>query len=373
MIDFKIRRKYRLAIFSLIRFAVEPLLPKHKRRVCIYSSSGTVDANVICISHYLKFYRPDIEVVVLKGKIRRSLSEAIKFWFDLATSYYVIVNHAIPRFLSGKGRRIINVWHGIPLKTIRHLDGKRFTSKFLDFESENISGLVCSSDLDRAVMAACFNVPPSKCILSGLPRADILAEGQLEWFNDPQEQELVQLLNGRKLVAWMPTYRGTWHEKNLVTGFSPQDELRLCEILKKNNAVFGIRPHKFSQLQSFPLLEQEGLLLDLSSYTITNTVLKHTSHLITDYSSVWLDYSLISNNISLYLFDHQDYDIERGMIYPLDEVFTGKISYQSDDLLVDVEHRLASDQSEFSPSKLFFKYNDNKNTERFVKAMFDEE
>lgn len=367
------KKKHRRLIYSFIRNFIDSFFVKNKKKVVLFCSTGTLDSNLECVRSYLVFHYSDIEIIIIKGKRRYKIFDYISMLYAFLTSYYVIVDHAAPRFISGNRRKILNVWHGIPLKTIRHLDGKRFTSKFLDFESKNISGLVCSSDLDRAVMAACFNVPPSKCILSGLPRADILAEGQLEWFNDPQEQELVQLLNGRKLVAWMPTYRGTWHEKNLVTGFSPQDELRLCEILKKNNAVFGIRPHKFSQLQSFPLLEQEGLLLDLSCYTITNTVLKHTSHLITDYSSVWLDYSLISNNISLYLFDHQDYDVERGMIYPLDEVFTGKISYQSDDLLVDVEHRLASDQSEFSPSKLFFKYNDNKNTERFVKAMFDEE
>lgn len=114
-------------------------------------------------------------------------------------------------------------------------------------------------------------------------------------------------------------------------------------------------------------------MVDLSRYSVANTILKHTKHLITDYSSVWLDFSLISNSISLYLFDYQDYDIERGMIYPLDEVFPGRISYQSEHLLADIEDKLCSKAVSFTPSKLFFKYNDNQNTKRFVQAMFNEE
>ncbi|WP_439437660.1 CDP-glycerol glycerophosphotransferase family protein [Salinivibrio costicola] len=367
------KKKHRKKIYNIIRCFIDPIVPKRKDKVVLFCSTGTMDANLQCVNQYLNYFESDVSVHIVRGKRRYGLKKYVSMLCLFLTSYYIIADHALPRFISGKRRKIFNVWHGIPLKTIRHLDDKRFTGKFLDFESQNISGLACSSELDRAVMAACFNVPPSKCVLSGLPRADILAEGHLEWFHDPQEAELVDVLDGKRLVAWMPTYRGTWHEKNLVKGFSEYDEQRLCEILKDNNALFGIRPHKFSELQAFPLLESEGLLIDLSHYSITNTVLKHTTHLITDYSSVWLDFSLISNNISLYLFDHQDYDVERGMIYPLDEVFTGKISYQFDELFSDLEDRLSLLESDFSPNKLFFKYNDAENTKRFIDAMFDEE
>ncbi|HEQ3516661.1 TPA: CDP-glycerol glycerophosphotransferase family protein [Vibrio cholerae] len=367
------KRSYRNKLFFVIRTFIDPLFKKRDDRVVFFCSTGSIDPNIQCIANYLSCFYPEKNIKIMVGKTKYDIRSYLSNIHALFTSYFVIVDHAIPRFITGKKRKIFNVWHGIPLKTIRHLDEKRFTSEFLDFESKNISGLVCSSELDRAVMAACFNVPPSKCILSGLPRADILAAGELGWFNDPQEQELIMSLHGKKLVAWMPTYRGSWHERNLVKGFTEQDELRLCEILKKNNAVFGIRPHKFSRLQSFPLLEKEGLLVDLSRYSVANTILKHTKHLITDYSSVWLDFSLISNSISLYLFDYQDYDIERGMIYPLDEVFPGRISYQSEHLLADIEDKLCSKAVSFTPSKLFFKYNDNQNTKRFVQAMFNEE
>ncbi|WP_025565458.1 CDP-glycerol glycerophosphotransferase family protein [Psychromonas sp. SP041] len=356
----------------ILRKIVDPLLLKNRNKVVLYSSTGVLDANLECVKAYLYFYYPNIKVVVLKGKIKNNSQKIICFLYTFFTSYYVIVDHAIPRFITNNKREIYNVWHGIPLKTIRHFDQKRFTGGFLDFESQNLTGLVCSSPLDKGVMAACFNVPTSKCILSGLPRADLLESNGLEWFTDHQEQELIKDLNGRKLISWMPTYRGTWEELNEITAFSYEEEVLMSEFLKRNNAVLGVRPHKFSKLQPLLLLEENNLLVNLEKYMITNTLLKHTQVLITDYSSVWLDYSLISKNICLYLFDAQEYDDERGMIYPLEEVVTGEISYDFTQLLFSLNKMIEIDSTQkIQPSKLFFKYNDACNTKRFVEHMLN--
>lgn len=360
-------------IFKLAKLLVDPFFRKNKNRIVLYASTGILDANLVCVDAYLKTYHPEFQVIIIKGKQKLSVRNRLKTLISFFTAYYLIVDHAIPRFLTNKKRKIYNVWHGIPLKTIRHFDDKRFKESFLDFESINLNGLVCSSMLDMAVMSACFQVPPSRCILSGLPRNDLIFQGQLEWYEDAQEAQLIEQLQGRKLVSWMPTYRGSWHENNEITGFSEPDECQLLDFLKANNAVLGVRPHKFSRLQPFPLLEAEGLLLDLKEYNVTNTVLKHTNILITDYSSVWIDYSIISSNICLYLYDAQLYDGERGMIYPLNTVFPGDISYDFNHLLMALNQSMAP-MGNNSPkgSALFFKYRDNNNTKRFVEAILDE-
>lgn len=364
------KKTFKKIINLILKTVVDPLFVKNKKCVVLFSSTGVLDANLICVKEYLNFYHTELHVVVLKGKEKRPIKQKFQFLYTFFTSYYVVVDHAIPRFLTNKKRKIFNVWHGIPLKTIRHFDQKRFTDTFLDFESENLNGLVCSSILDQAVMAACFNLAPSKCILTGLPRADLLHEQNLEWFTDPQEKDLIEALEGRKLLSWMPTYRGTWFEYNEIIAFTEEEEILLGEFLKRNNAVLGIRPHKFSKLQSLPFLEDSNLLLDLGDYAITNTLLKHTHTLITDYSSVWLDFSLISSNTCLYLFDGDEYGDERGMIYPLDEVLTGEISKNFEQLLTSLNNMFKCETVRLcTPSKLFFKYKDNANTKRFVEQM----
>jgi CDP-glycerol glycerophosphotransferase (TagB/SpsB family) len=368
-----LKKKNRNRIFFILRNFIDPWFTKNKNQIVLYSSTGMLDANLVCVKEYLVSYHPELKLVVLNGKVKRSLKASLQFLYAFFSSYYIIVDHAIPRFLTNKKRKIFNVWHGIPLKTIRHFDKNRFTDKFLDFESKNLSGLVCSSVLDQAVMTACFNIPLSKCILSGLPRADLLDEKGLDWLIDAQEKGLIEALNGRKLVSWMPTYRGTWKQMNRIVAFSNDEEVLLCDFLQKNNAVLGIRPHKFSKLQPLPLIEACGLLLNLEEYELTNTILKHTHTLITDYSSVWLDFSLISSNTCLYLFDEEEYGDERGMIYPLDEVLSGEITKNFEQLLISLNAMINRDENTvFEPSKLFFKYRDSANTKRFIEHVMDD-
>lgn len=369
----KLKKKNKRRIYKALRLTIDPLFRKKEKKIVLYASTGSLDDNLECVSSYIKVFYPEMHIEVVRAKVKRPFRQYLIDLYHVFTSFYIIADHAIPQFISGKRRRIFNVWHGIPLKNIRHLDRKRFTKRFLDFESKNINGLVCSSATDRAVMAACFNIAPSKCVMSGLPRADILTGGILDWFEDPQESRLLEELDQRRLIAWMPTYRGTWHQSNLISGFTTAQELKLRKLLQDHNCVFGVRPHKFSELQSFPILDESGLLIDLSEYSITNTVLKHTRHLITDYSSVWLDYTLVSNSISLYLFDNDQYQNERGMIYPLDEVFPGKVSLTFEDFYEHLYKVLDLDINEAKPNPIFFKHTDNNNTKRLVDAMFKHE
>lgn len=351
----------------MLRNLLDPLFVKNRNKIILYSSMGVLDANMVCVRAFLERSYSEFQVVVIKGKRKRSMLSWLKVLFSCFTSYYIIVDHAIPRFLTNRKRKIFNVWHGIPLKTIRHLDKKRFSNEFLDFESKNLDGLVCSSVLDQAVMAACFNVPPSKCILSGLPRMDLLESESVEWFTDPQEKTLIKQINGRNLISWMPTYRGKWSNKKKITAFSYEDEILLRDFLIKNNAVLGVRPHKFSKLQKLTILGDDNLLIDLKDFEITNTILKHTHTLITDYSSVWLDFSIVSSNICLFLFDADDYEDERGTIYPLNEVLSGHISYNFPELLSSLQLMVKQGHDAVSePSSLFFRYRDNLNTKRFV-------
>ncbi|WBA07880.1 CDP-glycerol glycerophosphotransferase family protein [Salinivibrio kushneri] len=346
---------------------------KKTHRICIYTSTEKHDANLVCVEQYLKYFHNEFEVIMLTEKPSGSFLERLKSKYYLLSSYVLIIDHKIPKFLNGYGRKIFNTWHGIPLKTIRYLDSDRFNEKFLQREGRLLSGLVCSSELDRAVMSACFQIHPNKCILSGLPRNDILLGGDdLVWFKDEQELLLSKEIQGRRVISWMPTYRGTWNEGNVISPFDSENESELVETLKKYNCVLLVRSHKFSEIQELDLLRDEGLIINGDKYINTNLVLKYTDILITDYSSVWLDFSLISKKIILFTYDKDEYQNERGTIYPLDLVFQGKISTDFNSLKKEIIALLQlSSISDFQASHMFFKYIDANNTKRFVDYVLD--
>lgn len=357
-----------------ITLLADNLLPKDKNRVCIFTSTEMYDANLICVEKYLRYYHKNYELIMLKKSNSRSLFDKIRRKYYLLSSYTLIIDHKIPRYLNGYRRKIFNTWHGIPLKTIRYLDSDRFEDRFLRREGRLLSGLVCSSELDRAVMSACFQIHPKKCIISGLPRNDLLlSKDHLVWFDDEQESQLVEELNGRSAISWMPTYRGTWNEGNVIDPFSEEDQLELKEILEQSNAVLITRPHKFSKLQDLDILKDQGLIVDGSKYLNTNLILKYTDILITDYSSVWLDYSLKSNNIILFTYDQDEYQNERGTIYPLESVFKGKFATDFTSLKQEIRNLLHTEYANNTKtSSLFFKYLDANNTKRFVDHVLNE-
>lgn len=358
----------------VVTLILDFFLPKKKNKICIYTSTERHDANLICVEKYLKHFHDDYEVIMLKNQPTGCFIERLKNKYQLLSSYVLIIDHKIPRYLLGRSRKIFNTWHGIPLKTIRYLDSDRFNEKFLRREGRLLSGLVCSSELDRAVMSACFQVNPSKCILSGLPRNDILLGGDdLVWFDDEQELNLTQEIDGRNVISWMPTYRGTWNENNVISPFNIENEIDLIEILEKNNCVLLIRPHKFSEIQELNLLREKGLIIDGENYLNTNLVLKYTDLLITDYSSVWLDFSLKSDKIILFTYDEDEYQNERGTIYPLESVFKGKIANDFASLKNEICTLLKAQISDdLKASNMFFKYFDANNTRRFVNHVLNE-
>ncbi|MGF1864663.1 CDP-glycerol glycerophosphotransferase family protein [Enterovibrio norvegicus] len=355
----------------LILRLIDLIYPKFDNRISLFASTGNFDANLKLVSSYIENELEEkYEVRSISFKKGTVLEKLVDCCYILS-SKYMVIDHTLPPFVFSKRRRTFNVWHGIPIKTIRFFDESKFKISFLNRERSLIDGLVSSSDLDRAIMSASWQVPPNKVIVTGLPRNDILMarNGKLDWFVDVQEAELLSELAGRKLISWMPTYRGHHSDNLVINAFSQEFEQKLKDYLIEKNAVLGVRSHKFSTTQSFDTLLGSGLYIDLDKYSNTNTLLKYTNILITDYSSVWVDYSLISKNIILYLYDSESYHEERGVIYPIEKIFDGPIIYREDDI-VDYLNRVNLDLSltNHTPSQLFFKYTDSNNTKRFVEC-----
>ncbi|WP_256597123.1 CDP-glycerol glycerophosphotransferase family protein [Grimontia hollisae] len=352
-------------------FIIDLFVTKNKKYITLYTSTNVLDANLLCINSYISFYHKNHVVKCLKNNEVTITKNGLICLFHMMRSHVIIVDHTIPRYISSCNRKIYNTWHGIPVKNIRYLDSSRFNISFLKREARKLDGLVCSSELDRAVMSACFQVEPNKCIISGLPRNDILLSEKLEWFDDPQEKTLIEKIAGRTVISWMPTYRGNWYENNEVAPFNLYEESRLSEILSKNNAVLIVRPHKFSKIQSLNILNSREQIIEGGEFTITNTILKHTDILITDYSSVWIDYSLISERIILFTYDKDEYEDERGTIYPIKSIFKGKIASDCDSLFFQLKYyfdnlSFKDINNDRNDNKLFFKFNDSNNTRRLI-------
>lgn len=232
---------------------------------------------------------------------------SIKYFFVLAKSKYWISNASIERLipLNSENHVYINTWHGTPLKKLGMDDEK---SDFLVknwYENANIDYLTVSSDYDFKVFKKIF--PKVKhFIKGGLPRNELLYKvrndkGFSEKLRTRLNSEL-KLDKSKKTILYAPTFRDT---KTLAKNFEQVlNDNHFNQILDKYNVLF--RGHYFSKTNL------KTSMIDVSNYPDINELFIVADILITDYSSVLFDFSILNKKIVLFCPDYVEYVGERG-------------------------------------------------------------
>ena len=107
-------------------------------------------------------------------------------------------------------------------------------------------------------------------------------------------------------------------------------------------------------------------IIDLSDYEDINDLLMVSDMLITDYSSVIFEFSLMEKPIIMYAPDMEEYIAERDFYYEYSDFVPGPITKTTE----EVVEKINLQNFDVSKVKLFkdrfFDYHDGRSTERFV-------
>ncbi|MCR8922115.1 CDP-glycerol glycerophosphotransferase family protein [Dasania sp. GY-MA-18] len=253
--------------------------------------------------------------------------------------------------------KVINLWHGIPLKGMCNLDYKfkRSSLAKLFKRGLGIDAFCVSSMTERALIAGCFLMDAQRIKVTGIPRND--------WLTSPAEQlpqdlaadqsKLKALLNGKKLILYAPTFRD--YDRK-ACGFTTETITQLKAILAQHNAVLGIRAHPRDQGLFSPFIDNTNVLdLDYRHYPELNTVMRNTDILITDYSSLWVDFLLLDKPIVGYAFDMEQYQGARGLLYDYENQFPGPLTQTWPQLASTLEALLAQSSLNVSEKQQWLK------------------
>lgn len=253
-----------------------------------------------------------IETNTAKG-IQKVLSAGV--WFTSA---------GLPVYGTGlkKNRMIINLWHGVPLKKIALLDPNlnpwsRFY--FRKIFSENYSCIVTTSKALIPVMAKSFCVPEKKIKVWGQPRNDQI-------FSPIDRKEYLESVCGRlpeyeKVVLYAPTFRD--YGPTRLFPFPDFDQMALEEFLNRKKMLLFIRTHIKEKSGAQAYLTQRVRYLGEEAAEDVTGVLGIFDLLVTDYSSIYIDYLLTEKPIVFLPYDKEQYLEGRGMNFGYDEVTPG--------------------------------------------------
>lgn len=253
-----------------------------------------------------------IETESIQG-IRQALSAGV--WFTSA---------GLPAYGTGlhKKRLIINLWHGVPLKKIALLDPNLKKAARIYFKkifSENYTCILTASHELIPLMARSFAVSEDKIKVWGQPRNDGLFQK-----NDCREilgQLFPDLPEYTKTVLYAPTFRD--YGQVQLFPFKDFDQEQLEAFLEEKNMLLFIRTHVAEQGSAAPYLGKRIRFLGNEQAEDVTGILNIFDCLITDYSSIYIDYLLTDKPMIFLPYDRQQYLDGRGMNFDYDDVTPG--------------------------------------------------
>lgn len=241
-----------------------------------------------------------------------------KFVFHTHGSYFFVG----PSILAPT---IVNLWHGMPIKAIGHLDKdlkKNFT--YSDY-------CIATSEYYQTLMAKAFGLSKNQVLPTGLPRNDVLFK-TLSLFEKNEIIDILKVKNNDSLVVWLPTYRVSNIGDIRVDGSNssfiedlPDDFLEsLNQLCLVNNVKIIIKLHPMDANTSrFESLGFSNILFFDSKHWESTGInlydlLSISKGVITDFSSVMID--CINTPIPVGFIQSSQNNYTRKSIVPVDEL-----------------------------------------------------
>lgn len=180
-----------------------------------------------------------------------------------------------------------------------------------------------------------FGIPDSCVLPSGVPRTDIFCDSGYKEKAKAAFFEKYPQLKGKKIILFAPTFRG----KGQMSAYYPADKFNpneICSALGDEYAII-IKLHPFCKEKYEVDEKYKDRIIDLSNADELNDLLFVTDLLITDYSSVVFEASLLDIPMLFYAFDLDEYIENRDFYYDFKEFIPGKTVFSQNELIKAVQ------------------------------------
>lgn len=264
--------------------------------------------------------------------------DTLKFFFVLLTSKVWVSNSEIDRGIDINRRQTVRIetWHGTPLKKIcgdEHSNAIGGNTKKNTFQNDSKTIRCAQSKYDRDIFARIFNADKGSFLLCDLPRNDAL-------LSPHSNTELLAIKNrlnikdNKKVILYTPTYREYLINSENKIYLAPPIDLRKWERLLSDKYVLLIRAHyAVAEVLNFT---DNDFVKNISNYPSLNELYLISDILISDYSSTFIDYSILERPMFCFAYDLEEYEEKRGLYLDLQKVLPCSIDKTEDDLLENI-------------------------------------
>lgn len=302
---------------------------------------------------------PDGAVAVVDG--------SPEWWRARAVSRLLVVNDWLRRpFVRREGQRVLQTWHGTPLKRLalhrRGFAPRRWAAVVRESLRWNV--LLAQNGYAARVLRKAYAFLGSRPLLDrqlwveGYPRNDVLVTG-----DGAAVREHLGIAADEEVILYAPTWRD---DRDEIVDFI--DPARLAE---DRDAVVLVRGHTRTLLPGRDVTGPR--VIDVTAYPDTSELLLAADRLVTDYSSVMFDFSVTGKPMYFLVPDLEHYRGRlRGFYFDLVRRAPGPIVRTADELLAAFDGDPEAFAGKYAQwRRMFNALDDGRASERVVARMID--
>ncbi len=302
--------------------------------------------------------------------------DQLKSIYHLATSKYIFVDNYFG-FLAETNFKpeveCIQLWHasgaikkfGLQDESIK-TRGQKAQQRFLKVY-EKFDRVIVGSDIMATFFKDAFNLSNEKILRTGIPRTDF-------FFDKKHQRDVISnfylkypMLKTKKKILYAPTYRD-----NELEDFKLKLELEKMQNQLGEEFVLLLRLHPavkntVDYSQVYP-----GFVYNFSTEEFTiNELLLMTDILITDYSSIPYDFSILGKPMIFFAYDLEKYKKERGLWDQYETMLPGPVVTGTKEIIDTIEKNRFNLAEIETYSKRWNKYSVGSSSANLVDYLFE--
>ena len=178
-------------------------------------------------------------------------------------------------------------------------------------------------------------------------------------------KRIFPIINKKKVILYAPTYR----DDELSVSDLKLDLAKMYQALKDEYVLF-LRLHpavRVDLTNDFP-----DFIFNVSNYHDVNHLLTVTDLLITDYSSIPFEFSLLHKPMVFFAYDLEEYAQSRGFWEPYEELVPGPIVENTSELINVLKNEQFNMDLISTFALQWNEYSTGSSSEQLVKSLYGE-
>lgn len=262
--------------------------------------------------------------------------DTLSYYKVLMSAAVWVTNSSMERGLSFKPKSIfnLNTWHGTAIKLMGSDISKENTSFGAKGKRNHNDIMLAQGHYDVDIFSRVFGVPRENFRITGLPRNDELLCKNTEE-NRKRIRKNLGISEDKKVILYAPTFREYDKDENNNCKLSIPIDLKKWQSKLGHDYVLLMRAH-YEVIKQMNF-EENDFVKNVSLYPNLNELMIVSDILVSDYSSIFFDYSIQDKPMLCFAYDYEKYAANRGMYFDIRQKLGGN-SVDEDELIASIKN-----------------------------------